>query len=277
MRLVLRPALLAVVGAAAFTLAACNQGGSKISPDEQAIRDLDAQWVNVINNKDANGAAAMYAEDGGIYAPNAPPAVGHEAVLATWITLLQTPGFALSFQPSKITIAASKDLAIDVGTYTLRTGDVNAPKVENGKYVVTWMRRDNVWKVYTDMFSSDTAPPPASPTAESVAPMPPSATSPTPSLAPMGADNAMPGATTPALEGAAPADSPAGTQPGSASPSLAGGQTTPPVQQFGPASPMQNAAPLMPNGAGANPTASPAKQLTSPSSAPSTAPSAPAQ
>ncbi|MFZ1989310.1 MAG: DUF4440 domain-containing protein, partial [Alphaproteobacteria bacterium] len=206
MRRVLRPALLAVVGAAAFSLVACNQTASKISPDEQAIRDLDAQWVNVINNKDANGTAAMYADDGGVYAPNAPPAIGHEAVLATWVNLLQTPGFALNFQPSKITIAASKDLAVDVGTYTLKTGDVNAPKVENGKYVVTWVKRDNSWKVYTDMFSSDTAPPPSASTAESAAPMtPPAASSSTAAPSPMGADNTTPGSAAPAAGGATPA------------------------------------------------------------------------
>jgi len=276
MRRVLRPALLAVAGMAAFSLVACNQNASKISPDEQAIRDLDAHWVTVANNKDANGAAAMYADDGGVYAPNQPPAIGHEAVLATWVNLVQLPGFSVDFQPNKILIAASKDLAIDIGTYTLKTGDVNAPKVENGKYVVSWVKRDNAWKVYTDMFSSDTAPPPSAPTAESIAPMTaPAASSPPSAPTPMGADNAMPGTTAPETEAVSPAS---GSAPSTMSaPAATGGSTTTPVQQFGPASPIQNAAPLMPSGTAPTPAAGAAKGAASPSSTPSSAPSAPAQ
>ncbi len=255
MRGVLRPALWAVAGTAVLSLAACNKGAQTISPDEQAIRDLDAKAATLINNKDAVGAAALYAENGGVYAPNAPPAIGNEAVVATLTTLTQTPGFQLEIHPSKITISTAKDMAIDVGTYTLKTGDVNAPDVERGKYVTTWLKLNNEWKMYTDMFSSDTAPAPAAagaqatmavPEAPSAAPAPAAAdTADTSASAPAAAATSEPGAPS----GASAPTSPADEAPAPAAPS-GDEQSAPPVpvQQFGPASPVENAAPLMPTG-----------------------------
>ena len=266
MRDSLRPAaVLAVVGLAA--LAACNKG-TTISPDEQAIRNLDAQWLTAAQNKDVNGVAAMYAEDGGIYAPNEPPAIGHEAIVATWTNIMQLPGYSINFQPGKIVVAAGKDMAIDIGTYTLKTGDVNAPTVENGKYVVTWLKRADMWKVYTDMFSADTTPPPALPGAAAPA------ASAMPSVAPMGADNTMPGAATPTTQLGAPAST--NGAPAASAPAPSSGQTMPPpVQQFGPVSPIQNAAPLVPGAPTANPASGPSKPAT-PSTGSSAAPTAPA-
>jgi uncharacterized protein (TIGR02246 family) len=279
MRHSLRPAVLAVLGLAILSLAACNKGGSAaMSADEQAIRGLNAHWITVINNKDASASAAMYADDGGIYAPNEPPAIGHEAVLATWTNILQIPGMSLDLHTDKIRFAASKDLAVETGMYTLKSGDVNAPTVENGKYVVTWVKRDNAWKVYTDMFSSDTAPPPAKP-AEASAPMmspqpampdnqmpgmmttPDSTTAPGPNgpLVPDGnilpGQSPVPGAApespmSPSSPDAAPA-SPSGSMAPSGQTGSTMGATPAPMvepQQFGPAKPTEQAAPLAPTG-----------------------------
>jgi ketosteroid isomerase-like protein len=267
---VLRPALWVVVGVAIFSLGACNKGTQAISPDEQAIRDLDVKAASLINNKDVNGIAALYTVNGGVYAPGSPPAIGNEALIATYTTLTQIPGFQLDVHTNTVTIAISKDMAIDVGTYTLKTGDVNAPKVENGKYVTTWLKSDGQWKMYTDMFSSDTAPPPE-PAAESMA-------APAPSVAPVAPAGtellAQPGSTSPQATGAATPTAPMnGAPPAQTAPSPASGQTPAPapIQQFGPASPMQNAAPLTSSGTAMNPAPSP----TTPASSPTTPPPAP--
>jgi len=245
MRGVLRPALWAVAGAAALGVAACNNSAQTISPDEKAIRDLDAKAMTLINSKDVSGVAALYTDNGGVYPPNAPPAIGSEAVMATFTALTQAPGFQLDFQPNKITISASKDMAIETGTYTVKTGDVNAPQVERGKYVTGWLKQNNAWKMYTDMFSPDTAPAPQASSMPAAAPMTDTLSTPSSMQAPAATTEP----TAPA-QGAAPAATQAGAPPvqGTAAP-VTGEQTTPtaPVQQFGPAPPVQNAAPLAPN------------------------------
>lgn len=252
MRGVLRPALWAVAGTVVLSIAACNKGAQTIGPDEQAIRDLDAKAATLINSKDAVGVAALYADDGGVYPPNAPPAIGNEAVVASFTTLTQAPGFQLDFHPNKITISASKDLAVDVGTYTLKTGDTNAPQVERGKYVTTWLKLNGQWKMYTDMFSADTpsAPEAAAPAAAAA---PPAAATDMPGSAPAAAGTVTPDSTQAPAAPTQPA-APAEGSPVQAAPAT-GEQPTPPapVQQFGPGSPVQNAAPLMPTDSHAGP------------------------
>jgi hypothetical protein len=46
-------------------------------------------------------------------------------------------------------------MAIDVGTYKLTSGEGEARKVENGKYVVAWVKREGQWKVANDIFNSN--------------------------------------------------------------------------------------------------------------------------
>lgn len=131
--------------------------------------------MEAIAAKDAKAVAAIYAEDGQMLPPNAPKAVGREALEKAWAGLMGMPGMTLTFETETFVFAKSGDLAVDIGTYKFTAGG----HTENGKAVVTWTKRDGKWLVLTDMFSSDQ--PPAPPPAPAVAPVEPSAdTPPTP-------------------------------------------------------------------------------------------------
>ena len=145
--------------------------------DEQQIRNLDTQWLQAVNSKDATSVANMYADDGALLPPNAPMASGHDAILSTWTSLLATPGLTINFAPTKVVVASSGDLAVDIGTYTATTSTADpaaSPTAETGKYVVTWVKRNDEWKVLTDMYSPDLATESASEPASGVMPMSPS-------------------------------------------------------------------------------------------------------
>jgi uncharacterized protein (TIGR02246 family) len=125
--------------------------------DEAAIRKLEADWSAAAQNKDVEKCVAVYAEDGMMFPDKAPVAKGKAQIRAVWTQLLATPGIKLSFAPTMVDVAKSKDLAYDVGTYGLTANDPTGnPVTEVGKYVVIWKKqRDKQWKAVADIFNPD--------------------------------------------------------------------------------------------------------------------------
>ncbi|MDZ4870508.1 MAG: SgcJ/EcaC family oxidoreductase [Alphaproteobacteria bacterium] len=196
-------AFAAVVAACVLVLAACGPGGHEA--DEAAIREINKAWQDKIVAKDAASIAQNYAEDAQFLPPNAPKAVGREAIQKGWSEMFAIPGVALTFESEKIVFAKSGDLAVDIATYKFSMGEGAAIVNDSGKSVVTWTKRDGKWQVLTDMFSSDlpAAPPPAP------------AAAPVPDVVPAPVDGATPPAT------------PEGTTPAPATPATPAPATPP--------------------------------------------------
>jgi uncharacterized protein (TIGR02246 family) len=149
--------MLAVIASAAW-LAGCDRTEPRDAPaaaetnvaaDEQTIRDLGERWGGFVRDKDAAAIAQLYTEDGALMPPNMPIAKGRSAIQQGWTSMLQSPGFDLTFAPEQIQVSTSGDMALDRGTY--RLGE------ETGKYVVVWRKIGGEWKVAADIFNSDRA------------------------------------------------------------------------------------------------------------------------
>ena len=123
--------------------------------DEQAIRGQVDRWLQLVKAKDAAGIAALYAEDGAVMPPNAPIGKGRDAIQQTWASMMQTPGFDLTFVPEQIIVSSSGDMALDRGTYKLALAPNGAATTDTGKYVVVWRKIGNEWKAAADIFNSD--------------------------------------------------------------------------------------------------------------------------
>lgn len=145
-----------------ITLASCGAGNQQQSQpaaqpdnrasDESTIRAIDADWVKAVAGKDAQRSASYYADGGSLFAPGAPFATGKDAVLKTWAGLMATPGFALTFAPTKIEVSRAGDLAYEIGEYQLTTNDKKGkPQTVRAKYVVVWGKQpDGSWKALVD-------------------------------------------------------------------------------------------------------------------------------
>jgi uncharacterized protein (TIGR02246 family) len=137
-------------------VAAMNNGATvNAGADEQAIRGQVDRWLELVKAKDAAGIAALYAEDGAVMPPNAPIGKGRAAIQQTWASLMQTPGFALTFAPEQIVVSASGDMALDRGTYRLALAPHGTAQSDTGKYVVVWRKIGDEWKAAADIFNSD--------------------------------------------------------------------------------------------------------------------------
>ncbi len=151
-----RNRLLALVVAflAAGSVAGCVAMGDPAAV-EQEIRDLDKKWVGAVARGDVATIVGFYAPDGAFLAPNAPPAVGPEAIGEAWKGIMSLPNVSLNFRPTRIDVAASGDLATDVGTYDLAFSGEDGRVRDEGNYVVVWKKINGEWKVITDIYNSN--------------------------------------------------------------------------------------------------------------------------
>ena len=148
--------LLAAVVFGLMSVSAAH--AADLAAEEAAIRALDVEWLAAVASGDAAATANFYAEDGQIMPTGTPAAQGREAVAAVWQSFMDLPDFKIHFEPTRIVVAESADVAWEIGFYDLSFTSENGPVSDHGKYVVTWTKVDGRWLVGADIFNSDGAP-----------------------------------------------------------------------------------------------------------------------
>jgi uncharacterized protein (TIGR02246 family) len=153
MRTTICVGLLAVILAPALgtTLAASG------SAEEQHLRELDKQWSDAAASKHAPKTAAFYAADASLLPFNGPIVNGRTKIQEAWAGLMAKPGFSIHFEPTRIVVAKSRDVAYDVGTFELTMNDEHGkPVTVVGKYLVAWAKqKDGQWQAEADCFNTD--------------------------------------------------------------------------------------------------------------------------
>jgi ketosteroid isomerase-like protein len=139
--------VLAVAALAA--LAACaKQPTTNIAAEEQAVRDASAAWMKAVQAHDWAAAAANIAPDGMEFEEHAEPVVGPTAAQAAaeadWA---KTPNAEINWSTDKVVVAASGDLAYEVGSWSM----TNEGKTDKGKYVTVWQKVGGTWKAAADI------------------------------------------------------------------------------------------------------------------------------
>lgn len=141
-----------------LTLASCGGGNQQQSQpdtrasDEAAIRAIDADWVKAAAAKDAQRIGSYYADSASLFLPSAPLVAGKDAIQKAWAGMLATPGFSLTFAPTKIEVSRAEDIAYEFGDYQMTTNDKKGkPQVTKAKYITVWGKQpDGGWKVLID-------------------------------------------------------------------------------------------------------------------------------
>src|SRR5581483_10729098 len=108
--------------------------------------------------KDLAGTVAFYAEDGVLMAPGGPPAEGTAAITEGWRGILGLPNGSLSFTPTRVSVATSRDLAYETGSYSLAFDGPKGRVQDEGKYVVVWKKAHGHWKAAADIFNTNLPP-----------------------------------------------------------------------------------------------------------------------
>jgi ketosteroid isomerase-like protein len=131
----------------------------KPSGVEQLLRDLDAQWAKAAAAKDVEQTIGYYSDDAIVLPPNATSAATKEAIRNVWKDMFASPSLVISWQPTRVQVGKSGEMAWVRGTYELTMNDASGKPVDDrGKYLEVWEKQtDGNWKCAADMWNSDLA------------------------------------------------------------------------------------------------------------------------
>jgi len=124
--------------------------------DEQVIRQNEAEALKAATAKDLERLVSFYADDASVFMPGAPAVTGKDAIRESWGELFAAPGSSISFQPVKVEVSRSSDLAYCYGTYTMTVnGPKGKPMSAKGNYVEVYKKQpDGKWKLVVDIGNS---------------------------------------------------------------------------------------------------------------------------
>ena len=128
-------------------------------PVEQLLRDLDARWAKAAATKDVEQTIAFYSDDAIVFPPNAARAATKDAIRSEWTQMFASPGFVITWQPTRVQVGKSGQMAWVSGTYELTMNDASGKPInDRGKYLEVWEKQtDGNWKCAADMWNSDLA------------------------------------------------------------------------------------------------------------------------
>jgi uncharacterized protein (TIGR02246 family) len=127
--------------------------------DESTIRELDVKWSKAASAKDLETTVSYYADDASLLPPNTAIQTGKAAIHAAWAGLLGSVD-SIGWQPNKIEVSRSSDIAYVIGVYQMASKDPKGRSVlDHGKYVEVWKKQsDGNWKTVADIFNTDLLP-----------------------------------------------------------------------------------------------------------------------
>ena len=126
---------------------------------EQLLRGLDGDWAKTAAGKDLEQTVAFYSDDAVVFPPNSTSAATKEAIRNAWKEMFASPGFVITWQPTKVRVGKSGEMAWVNGTYESTMKDQSGKPInDRGKYLEVWEKQsDGNWKCAADMWNSDLA------------------------------------------------------------------------------------------------------------------------
>jgi ketosteroid isomerase-like protein len=124
---------------------------------EQLLRGLDGDWAKRAAGKDVEQTVAFYSDDAVVFPPNSTSAATKEAIRNAWKEMFASPGFVITWQPTKVRVGKSGEMAWVSGTYKSTMNDQSGKLInDRGKYLEVWEKQtDGNWKCAADMWNSD--------------------------------------------------------------------------------------------------------------------------
>jgi uncharacterized protein (TIGR02246 family) len=129
-----------------------------LQAEEQAIREQDRKYMEAAAGKDADALTSLFAEDAAFLYPGMPLVRGRSGLRDTFMSFMQTPGFSLTFEPTRIEVSPGGEMAYELGTYRLGLDRPEGRVDDRGKYATVWKKVGGQWKIAVDAPSSELPP-----------------------------------------------------------------------------------------------------------------------
>ncbi len=121
---------------------------------KSAIESASTRFEEAFARRDAPALAQMYAEDAHAYPPGAPAALGRAGIEELWKGVLAMPVGRIRLETGDV--GGEGSTAWESGRYILLGS--NGATMDEGKYVVVWKHEESGWKLYRDIWNSDSPP-----------------------------------------------------------------------------------------------------------------------
>jgi ketosteroid isomerase-like protein len=127
---------------------------SKAATPEE-LSQMNKDFAKALNNKDAEAASMLYAEDASLLPPNEQIVTGRENIKKYWQGALDAGTTNVSV--ATISTGSNGDLGYEIGRFTLSFPGADGKMiVENGKYTEVLKRTDNgKWISIYGIWNSD--------------------------------------------------------------------------------------------------------------------------
>jgi len=116
----------------------------------EAIHATNQKFMKAFADRDAAGMAALYTGNGQLLPPNSDVVTGAPAIQAFWQAIMDMGIKSATLET--VEVEGHGESAHEVGNYTLY-GD-NRQMLDQGKYIVIWMREGGPWKLHRDIWNS---------------------------------------------------------------------------------------------------------------------------
>jgi len=129
-----------------------------LDTEEQTIRKLTADWFADEVRRDVDASLSYIASDVVIQPEGAPTINGIAAMRSLYEEVFKMPFVDLVMEPRTVVVAASGDLAYDIGPWKMvfegENGRTEAPHKSN----IIWRKLNGQWKIVALSYSMDTPP-----------------------------------------------------------------------------------------------------------------------
>jgi ketosteroid isomerase-like protein len=134
-----------------------------LAAEEQAIREVSMQWLAFEEARDAAGIAGLLADNGTFFRENRDPIVGAAAQAYLAEDWAENPNGQVTWATDRVEVAASGEMAVEYGTWSITNAGPDGTGSDGGKYVTVYHKANGQWKVVSDMSMSTQAEPAPAP------------------------------------------------------------------------------------------------------------------
>ena len=115
------------------------------------IEAVNGKFAEAFAKRDVAALGLLYATDAQAFPPGTAPVAGRAAIQDMWKGLLAMPVGRIELRT--VEVDGNGRTAWEAGRYTLIGS--NGGTMDDGKYIVLWKHEPDGWKLYRDMWSSN--------------------------------------------------------------------------------------------------------------------------
>jgi uncharacterized protein (TIGR02246 family) len=121
---------------------------------KEEIQTAQNRLADAVSARDAQAAAALYADDARLIPQGAPACADRSAIAAFFAGAFENGIVGATFTTDEVD---GDDMqAVETGRYALYAAPPGGDRVlaAEGRYLVAWRKRDGEWRIFRDMFNT---------------------------------------------------------------------------------------------------------------------------